>query len=101
VGVEELVVTASEPEQLGVQDVCENEALAPCGKPVTDNETDWVVPEISVAVYVMVVDEPWITDLLPPLEREKSKPAVVCDVTPRLKVADFVMPAPVPVTVMT
>jgi hypothetical protein len=69
--VEEVVVTATEREQLGLQDVCENEAPAPCGKPETENETDWVVPEISVAVTVMVADEPWITDLLPPLEREK------------------------------
>jgi hypothetical protein len=98
--VEELVVTAREPEQLGLQDVCENEPLAPCGKPETENETDWVVPETSVAVYVMVVDEPRMTDLLPPLMREKSKLAVDVDVTARLKVAVLVMPAPVPVTVM-
>ena len=35
-------------------------------------ETDWVVPEERVAVTELVTEDPWVTDLEPPLEREKS-----------------------------
>ena len=38
-----------------------------------EKDTDCVVPEDRVAVMELVTEEPGITDLLPPLEREKSK----------------------------
>jgi len=38
-----------------------------------EKETDWLVPDERVAVAVFVTELPWVTDLFPPLEREKSK----------------------------
>ena len=59
--------------QVGEHDTGENEDVAPDGKPDEENETDCVVPDDNVEVIVFVVDCPWITDLLPPFDKVKSK----------------------------
>ena len=72
-GVMERVEIVRTVGQVGEQEVGEKEGVAPVGSPEVENETDWEVPETRVAVTELVTDEPWLTDLLPPLEREKSK----------------------------
>ena len=63
--------------QVGLQDAGEKEAVAPAGRPDAKKATDWVVPDVRVAVTVLVTEEPWVTDLAPPLEREKSNEATL------------------------
>ena len=43
------------------------------GEAAVEKVTLWEVPAARVAVTVFDTDWPWITDLDPPLEREKSK----------------------------
>lgn len=71
--VVESVEMLSVDEQVGEQDVCVNVPVAPEGSPETENPAACVVPERRVAVIVFEVDWPPVTDLLPPLVREKSK----------------------------
>ena len=59
--------------QFWLQDVGEKEAVAPEGRPDAEKDTDWVVPDVRMAVMMLVTEEPWVTDLAPPLEREKPK----------------------------
>ena len=63
-------------EHVGVQEVGEKTADAPVGSPDEVRETDCEVPETKVAVMVFVTDWPWVTDLLPPLDTEKTKAAL-------------------------
>ena len=56
-------------EQVGEHDPGKNDPVAPDGSPETTKFVDWVVPEEIVAVTVLVTDEPWVTDLFPPLVR--------------------------------
>ena len=60
-------------EQFGVQEAGEKDAVTPEGSPEAERDTAWAVPETKEAVRLFVTDEPWTTDLLPPLDREKSK----------------------------
>ena len=70
-GVEPLVAMVRVEEQLGLQLLEENEAVAPEGNPEAENETGCVLPETSVALIELVTDEPAVTDLSPELESEK------------------------------
>lgn len=59
--------------QVGLQEVGENDAPAPAGRPDALNVTAWVVPPgVKVAVTLLVTDNPWVTLVAPPLVREKS-----------------------------
>jgi hypothetical protein len=78
--VEELLSRVRVLEHVGVQLFEENEALAPVGKPEVKKETNWELPELRFAVMVLVVENPWVTDLSPELEREKSNSGVVAGV---------------------
>ena len=60
-------------EQVGKHAVDENAAVVPVGSPAAEKETDCVVPETSVVLVVVETEAPWVTDLLPPLVRAKSK----------------------------
>ena len=70
-GVEPLVLMVRVEEQLGLQLLEENAAVAPEGSPEAESVTDCVLPETNVALIELVTDEPAVTDLLPELEREK------------------------------
>jgi len=88
-----------EVEQVGVQDADEKDVITPEGRPETEKATDCAVPESSVALVVVETEAPGVTDLLPPLVREKPK-EVEEGFTVKLKLVVFVTPPPVPVTVM-
>ena len=72
-GVEESVAMVSVEEHVGLQEVGENDAVAPVGSPVAENVTAWVVPLLSEAVAEFVTELPCVTDLAPPFAMEKSK----------------------------
>ena len=72
-GVEANVEMVREVEQVGVQDADEKDVITPEGRPETEKATDCAVPETSVALVVVETEAPWVTDLLPPLVRAKSK----------------------------
>src|SRR5439155_520583 len=76
VGVLVEVVRVRVVEHVGVQEGAEKEALAPAGSPEAEKATDRELPETRVAVMVFVTDEPWVTDLSPPFDSEKSNGAV-------------------------
>ena len=86
-------------EQVGEHAVAENDAVALVGNPAAEKDADCVVPETSVALMVLETAAPWVTDLLPPLVREKVK-GVTAGLTVRLNLVVLVTPPPVPVTVM-
>ena len=71
-GVDAEVVRVNVDEHAGLHDPGETEAVAPVGRPEAESVTDCVVPEIRVAVIVLLTDCPRTTDLFPPLEIEKS-----------------------------
>ena len=73
VGVVLWVTMVSVVEQVGVQVVEENEAVAPVGKPDMEKETVVEVPDTRVAETELVIELPWVTDLDPPVDREKLK----------------------------
>ncbi len=57
-----------------LQLVEEKTAVASGGRPeTTEKDTDWLAPAIRVAVMELATESSWVTDLLPSLEREKSK----------------------------
>jgi hypothetical protein len=58
VGVDEEVVRVSVDEHVGLHDAGENAAVVPAGMPAAENVTDCAVPEIRVAVIVLVTDCP-------------------------------------------
>lgn len=58
VGVEAEVEMVRVDVQVGLQDVGEKEAVAPAGRPDAVKDTDWVVPNVRVAVQVLVTEEP-------------------------------------------
>ena len=60
-------------EQVGEHAVGENAAVTPEGSPDAEKDTACAVPETSAALIVLVTEAPWVTVLLPPLLREKSK----------------------------
>ena len=63
-------------EQLGVHaPPSPNTAVAVEGRPETEKETGFAVPETRVVMSVFVTVEPLVADLLPPFVREKSKGA--------------------------
>ena len=86
-------------EQVGEHVAGKNDAVALVGNPAAEKDADCVVPETSVALMVLETEAPWVTDLLPPLVREKVK-GVTAGLTVRLKLVVLVTPPPVPVTVM-
>ena len=47
-----MVVIVNTVEQAGVQEAEEKEPVAPKGRPETENETVWLLPEISVVLTV-------------------------------------------------
>ena len=51
----------------------EKAAVAPVGSPAAENETACVVPATSVVLVVVETEAPWVTALLPPFVRAKSK----------------------------
>ena len=61
--------------QAGAQLVGENEAVAPVGRPERENVTDWLAPEERDAVMVPAPVVPWVREMVPELEREKSNDA--------------------------
>ena len=68
VGVDPVVLILSIVEQAGVQEVEENEPVAPVGRPVTLNETGCAVALVKDVLMASVVEDPAIIDLLPELE---------------------------------
>ena len=98
-GVEATVERVRVVEQVGEHAVEEKAAVAPVGRPAAENETACVVPETSVALVVVETEAPWVTDLLPPLVREKLK-AVDAGFTVKAKLVVLVTPPPVAVTVI-
>ena len=65
-------------EQVGLQEVGENLALAPSGIPATEKLTSWLSPEVKVAVTVVLTELPCPTESVSGLtEREKSKSVTV------------------------
>ncbi len=70
VGVDPLVEIVSVLEQVGVQAVGENDAVAPVGSPEAAKETDSDEPETSVAVMVFESDESRVTVIFPEFARE-------------------------------
>ena len=97
-GVEVAVERVRPVEQVGEHAVGENAAVAPVGSPEAEKDTACAVPETSAALMELETEEPWFTDLLPPLLREKSKEADA-GFTVKVKVVVLVAPPPVPVTV--
>src|SRR5687767_9204054 len=71
-GVKTELETVNVEEHAGLQDAVEREPLAPAGRPDSDNDAGCVEPESRLAVTELVVDDPCVTDLFPPLLREKS-----------------------------
>ena len=98
-GVVEDVLMVRVVEQVGVHDVEENEGVAPEGNPDWEKATDCAVPETSAAPMELETEAPWVTVLLPPLLREKSK-EVDAGFTVKLKVVVRSTVPAVPVTVM-
>jgi len=96
--VDDVVEIVSPLEHVGVHAVGENAAVTPEGSPDAEKDTDCAVPETSAALMELVTEAPWVTVLLPPLLREKSKEADA-GFTVKLKVVVLVTPPPVPVTV--
>jgi hypothetical protein len=71
--VELLVLIVSVEEQLGLQLVEENEAVAPVGKPEAEKVTAWALPETKVVLIELVTEDPALIDLSPEFETEKLK----------------------------
>ena len=59
--------------QVGLQEVGAKEAVTPLGNPEALKDTAAVAPEDKVEVMALVTDDPWTTDLFPPLVIVKSK----------------------------
>jgi hypothetical protein len=57
-GVDAEVVRVNVDEHAVLHDPGENAAVAPVGRPETENDTDRAVPETSVAVIVLDTDRP-------------------------------------------
>ena len=93
VGVDERVFIVRVEVQIGEQAVGEKEDVTPDGSPETVKLVDCAVPEERVAVTLLVTEEPWVTDLLPPFVRVKLK--AVGAVT--LTVVDWLVVLPAPV----
>ena len=72
-GVEAEVAMVSRLEQVGLQVVCEKEALAAEGNPDAERETGSGDPETRLAVMVLVAEDPWVADRLIELASEKLK----------------------------
>ena len=73
VGVDPLLAILRRVEQVGVQEVEENEPVAPAGRPETLKETGCAVPESTAALIGLLADEAARTERLPEFEIEKSK----------------------------
>jgi hypothetical protein len=73
--------------QVGLQVPGESDPVVPVGRPETEKIMDCAVPEERVAAIVFVIDEPWLTDLLPPFETEKSKASGDGEVVPEYSYA--------------
>lgn len=80
VGVVESVESVRVEEQVGLQEMGENEAVAPAGSPEAEKLTLWVEPERRDAEIELVTELPCATDFAPPFEREKSNDAEVVNV---------------------
>ena len=82
VGVDDEAVMVIVVLQVGLQDAGPNDADAPAGRPDAVNDTDCVGLDTSVAVIVLVTDDPWTTERLPAFEREKSNDGGLVTVNP-------------------
>ena len=65
VGVDPVVPIVSTVEQVGVQEVAENEPVAPEGSPEALNDTACVLPLDKVAVIELLTEDPAVTDRSP------------------------------------
>src|SRR5215831_4645124 len=72
-----VVATVNIVEQLRLQAVCEKDPVAPDGKPATEKETCWLLPETKLTVMVFVTEDPALTDSLPWLESAKPNDCVM------------------------
>jgi hypothetical protein len=72
-GVQAAVATVSRLEQVGLQIICEKEALAPEGSVDAEKETGVGDPASRFAVIVLVAEDPWAADRLIELASEKLK----------------------------
>ena len=72
-GVDAVVERVRVVEQVGEHVAGKNDAVALVGNPAAEKDADCVVPETSVVLVVVETAVPWVTALLPPLVRAKSK----------------------------
>ena len=70
--VETELLTPTVNEQVGLQALEERDAIAPEGRPAIENATCCAAPELKVAVTVLLVEEPAVSDRLPEFVRAKS-----------------------------
>src|ERR1051325_2576742 len=70
--VELLALIVNNVEQAGLQEGAEKEAVAPAGRPETEKETAWLLPDTSVVTIVLLAADPGATDRSPELASEKS-----------------------------
>lgn len=70
-------------EQFGAQEFGENTPATPCGSPETEKLTGHFLEEVTVALIVVVADDPWFTETGP--EFESVKPDVFVDVVADVK----------------
>jgi hypothetical protein len=88
-------------EQFGVQAADDKDPRVPDGRPETDRDTGWVVPDIRLRLIVLVNDEPAVAYLFPELESTKSKGFVtVVPVILSVKLVLRVTPGPIAVILM-
>jgi hypothetical protein len=76
-GVEALVLMVRVEAQAGLHEADEKEVVAPEGRPETENETAWLLPEVKDALIELVTEEPAVTELFPELDSEKAKGCVI------------------------
>jgi hypothetical protein len=72
-GVEPVVLMVRVEEQVGLQVAEEKDAVDPEGRPETENETAWALPDNNVVLIEFVTEEPALTELFPEFAREKLK----------------------------
>ena len=77
-GVDGSVVMARLVVQVGIHDIGTYVADVPIGRPDVENDADCDAPDERVAVMVLDTLWPWVTDLDPPLVREKLNTGAAC-----------------------
>jgi hypothetical protein len=98
-GVEPVVLIVKVEEQPGLQLATEREAVVPAGSPAAENATSCVLPDTSVALMVLVAEDPAVTEEFPELLREKLNVAVEA-FTVKVKLVVLVTSPAAPVTVI-